>query len=92
MKMKKMKYVRYTSELVIKLYHKYQDDTTTATVTTLCIVICIILHFEILNFIIQSSAHSVCDYIKQISILKISRHKAMNIACSFFIRLKLNTV
>ena len=34
MKMKKMKYVRYTSELAIKLYHKYQDNTTTVTVTT----------------------------------------------------------
>ena len=34
MKMKKMKYVRYTSELAIKLYHKYQDDTTTVPITT----------------------------------------------------------
>ena len=33
MKMKKMKYIRYTSELAIKLYYKYQDDTTTAPVT-----------------------------------------------------------
>ena len=33
MKMKKIKYVQYTSELATKLYHKYQDDTTTAPVT-----------------------------------------------------------
>ena len=35
----------------------------------LCVVICIILHFEILNFIIQSSAHFVKVFKSSCSIL-----------------------